>query len=56
VNVYRAAPLDPEKAAHIAEAFKRWGIDLTIPQQRPKLIQSQPADAPANDPSDASNG
>jgi hypothetical protein len=54
VNVYRAVPLEPEKAMQIAEAFKRWGIDLTIPQQRPKLIESLSADA--NDPSHAQNG
>ncbi len=50
VNVYRAAPLDPDKATQIAAAFKRWGIDLTIPQQRPKLIEAQPADAPTDNP------
>jgi len=43
VNVYRALPLDPEKATQIAQAFARWGIDLSLPQQRPKLIQSQPS-------------
>jgi hypothetical protein len=48
LNVYRAAPLDPEKAAQIVEAFKRWGIDLNIPQQRPKLITAQPANDPAD--------
>jgi hypothetical protein len=37
VNVYRAVPLDPELAERIAAGFKRWGIDLALPGQRPKL-------------------
>jgi hypothetical protein len=45
LNVYRALPLDPDKAAKIAEAFQRWGIDLTLPQ-RPKTI-SPAVDVPA---------
>jgi hypothetical protein len=51
VNIYRAAPLDPGKAALIAGAFKRWGIDLTLPtNERPTQIQPVPlGDAPAND-------
>jgi hypothetical protein len=51
VNMYRAAPLDPEKAALIAGAFKRWGIDLMLPtSERPKQIQPvPPGNAPAND-------
>jgi hypothetical protein len=39
VNVYRAAPLDPETADRITKAFKRWGIDLSLPTQRPKLTE-----------------
>lgn len=45
LNLYRATPLDPEKAAKIAEAFKRWGIDLNLTEQRPKPIQALPANA-----------
>jgi hypothetical protein len=56
LNVYRAAPLDPEKAIQIAEAFKRWGIDLNLPTQRPKLIESSPVHAPADHPPAATNG
>jgi hypothetical protein len=37
LNVYRAAPLDPEKAAAIAGAFRNWGIDLSLPQG--KVVQ-----------------
>jgi hypothetical protein len=36
-NVYRAQPLDPETADRIADAFKRWGIDLSLRTQTPKL-------------------
>jgi hypothetical protein len=45
INVYRSVPLDPEKAARIAEAFERWGIDLSL-VQRPKQIESKPVLAP----------
>jgi hypothetical protein len=54
LNIYRAAPLDPEKAEVIASAFKRWGIELTLPTvERPKLVQpipsgNAPADSPTN--------
>jgi hypothetical protein len=54
VNVYRAAPLDPEVADRIAESFKRWGIDLTLPVQRPKLTTRVNGPTPAADhPHDA---
>jgi len=33
LNVYRAAPLEPETAAKISEVFQRWGIDLTLPER-----------------------
>jgi hypothetical protein len=48
LNIYRAAPLDPEKAALIADVFKKWGIDLTLPaNERPKYIEPiTPGDAP----------
>jgi hypothetical protein len=50
LNIYRAAPLDPEKAALIADAFKRWGIELTLPTERPKQVQTlPPGDAPGKD-------
>lgn len=39
VNVYRAAPLDPEKASQIADAFKRWGIDLTLPNRKDPVLE-----------------
>jgi hypothetical protein len=45
LNVYRAAPLDPEKAAAIAGAFKNWGIDLTLPAKPIKIIEQIPPDA-----------
>jgi hypothetical protein len=50
VNVYRASPLDPETADRIAQSFKRWGIDLTLPQ-RPTVIETLPANGPAPNPS-----
>jgi len=45
VKVYRAAPLDPERAALIAKAFMQWGITLELPEQRPNVIEQRPADA-----------
>lgn len=56
LNVYRAAPLDPEKAKQIVQTFKRWGIDLNLPTQRPKLIESSPAHASADHPATPANG
>jgi hypothetical protein len=53
LNVYRALPLAPDKAAKIAEAFQRWGIDLTLPE-RPKAIQPTTTDVPAADSPDNS--
>jgi hypothetical protein len=55
LNIYRAAPLDPEKAALIAGAFKKWGIDLTLPpNERPKYIEPiTPGDAPADSPTNS---
>jgi len=52
LNIYRAAPLDPEKAALIADVFKKWGIDLTLPaNERPKYIEPiTPGDAPDDSP------
>ena len=38
-NVYRAQPLDPEKAAAISGAFKNWGIDLNLPEKPAKVIE-----------------
>jgi hypothetical protein len=43
LNVYRAQPLDPEKAAGTAGAFKNWGIHLKVPQKSTKVVQSIPA-------------
>jgi hypothetical protein len=45
VNVYRAAPLQADKAQLIAGAFAAWGIQLSVPQERPKVIEQLPADA-----------
>jgi hypothetical protein len=45
LNVYRSVPLEPEKAQRIAEAFERWGIDLSL-IQRPKQIESNHAIVP----------
>ena len=56
LNVYRAAPLDPEVADRIAESFKRWGIDLSLPVQRPKLTTAVNGSTPADDhPHDATS-
>jgi hypothetical protein len=46
LNVYRSQPLDAETADRITDAFKRWGIDLSLPAQRPKVIQSFPSSGP----------
>lgn len=56
LNVYRAQPLDPEVADRITEAFKRWGIDLSLPTQRPKPATQIPSDGapPASDDSQSS--
>jgi hypothetical protein len=58
VNMYRAQPLDPEVADRITDAFKRWGIDLSLPAQRPRLAQpiltngaTPTADNPSGTPS-----
>lgn len=44
LNLYRAAPLDPEKASAIAGAFKNWGIDLSLPSKPAKVIEAIPPD------------
>lgn len=41
VNLYRAIPLEPEKAAQIAHAFQLWGINLTLPEKS-KAIEQRP--------------
>jgi hypothetical protein len=43
LNVYRRVPLAPETAEKIASVFQRWGISLSLPEQRPQL--AAPADA-----------
>jgi len=40
VNMYRAAPIDPEQADAIIAAFKNWGIDLSTPLQRSQPVQT----------------
>ena len=45
VNVYRAAPLQADKAQLIAGAFAAWGIQLSVPQDRPMVIVQLPANA-----------
>jgi hypothetical protein len=50
LNVYRAQILPAEVAEKIMDVFKRWGIDLTLPQ-RPKLIEAHIVDASRGDAS-----
>jgi hypothetical protein len=45
VNVYRAAPLQAVKADLIRGAFAAWGFELSVPQERPKVIEQLPANA-----------
>jgi hypothetical protein len=47
MNLYRATQLPPEVAQKISSVFKAWGIDLALPDQRPKI--KEPV-------SDATNG
>lgn len=50
INLHRAVPLPPETTLKIAEAFTRWGINLDLPGQQPKLPvvnQSNAAGDPA---------
>jgi hypothetical protein len=47
VKLPQLAPLDPEVAAQITEVFTRWGLDLKLPDKRPKLIEATAVDVPA---------
>jgi hypothetical protein len=40
VKLPQLAPLEPEVAAQITEVFMRWGLNLTLPDKRPKLIEA----------------
>jgi hypothetical protein len=54
LNVYRAVPLNPDKAKLIVGAFGAWGITLDVPVQRPNVIEQLPTANAAGDHATAS--
>jgi hypothetical protein len=47
VNVYRNVQLAPDTAEKIAMAVQRWGVNLNLPNERPKVIEQLPVNGTA---------